>query len=181
MTNNEILRRIRYLNNYDDAKMVSIFALADLEVTPRQIVNWLKKEENRGYQVCRDKEFSSFLNGLIIEKRGVKEGEQPKPEMRLSNNIIFRKLKIALRLESDQILEIMRLAGLPISKHELSAFFRRTDHKHFRLCKDQMLRNFLNGLQMKQKGQTDPKKKPDTRGIKVGATEKETPVSIWKS
>ncbi|NOZ38536.1 MAG: DUF1456 family protein, partial [Gammaproteobacteria bacterium] len=57
--------------------------------------------------------------------------------------------KIALNLKDEDILEIMGLAGLSISKHELSAFFRRPDHKHYRECKDQILRNFLKGMRLK--------------------------------
>jgi len=86
---------------------------------------------------------------LINDKRGKKEGPQPEPEQRLTNNIVFRKLRIALNLKAEDILEIMDLANVSISKHELSAFFRRTDHKHFRECNDQILRNFLKGVQLK--------------------------------
>jgi len=86
---------------------------------------------------------------LINDKRGKKEGPQPEPEQRLTNNIIFRKLRIALDLKAEDVLEIMIMAGLRISKHELSAFFRRPDHKHYRECNDQILRNFLKGLQLK--------------------------------
>jgi uncharacterized protein YehS (DUF1456 family) len=86
---------------------------------------------------------------LINDKRGKKEGPQPDPEQRLTNNIIFRKLKIALDLKAEDVLEIMDLANLRMSKHELSAFFRRPDHKNYRDCKDQILRNFLNGVQLK--------------------------------
>jgi uncharacterized protein YehS (DUF1456 family) len=86
---------------------------------------------------------------LIIDKRGKKEGPQPKPEKHLTNNIIFRKLKIALDLKADDVLDILDLANLRISKHELSALFRRSDHKHYRICKDQILRNFLKGVQLK--------------------------------
>jgi uncharacterized protein YehS (DUF1456 family) len=54
-----------------------------------------------------------------------------------------------LDLKDEDILAILLLADLRISKHELSAFFRRADHKHFRACKDQILRNFLQGVQLK--------------------------------
>ncbi len=75
------------------------------------------------------------------------------PEMKLTNNIIFRKLKIALDLRDDDILAIMKLADLRMSRHELSAFFRKVGHKHYRECKDQILRNFMKGLQVKYKGE----------------------------
>ena len=67
----------------------------------------------------------------------------------LVKNIILRKLKIAFNLQSDEILAVLQLEGFSLSKHELSAFFRKPEHKHYRACKDQVLRNFLQGLQLK--------------------------------
>ncbi len=149
MTNNDALRRIRYIFDFDDSKMIDIFALADYQVTRGQISDWLKKDEDPAFKECDDTQLAIFLNGLIIDRRGKKEGPLPKPEQRLNNNIVFRKLKIALDMQADEILEILGKADMQISKHELSAFFRSTDHKHYRDCKDQILRNFLNGLQLK--------------------------------
>jgi uncharacterized protein YehS (DUF1456 family) len=149
VTNNDILRRIRYIFDFNDAKMIAIFAQAEYKVTREQISNWLKKEDDPAYENCHDKELAIFLDGLINDRRGKKEGPLHQPENNLTNNIIFRKLKIALDLQNDDVLEILALADLRISKHELSAFFRKPDHKHFRLCKDQILRNFLKGLQVK--------------------------------
>jgi uncharacterized protein YehS (DUF1456 family) len=149
VTNNDILRRIRYIFNFNDSKMIAIFGLADHQVTREQISDWLKKDDDPAYQNCSDIQLAIFINGLINDKRGKKEGPQPEPEQRLTNNIIFRKLRIALNLKAEDILEIMGLAGMRISKHELSAFFRKPDHKHYRDCKDQILRNFLKGVQLK--------------------------------
>ena len=149
MNNNDVLRRIRYIFDFSDSKMISIFGQADHEVTREQISNWLKKEDDPDFQPCNDHQLAIFLNGLINDRRGKKEGEQPQPEKRLTNNIIFRKLKIALDLKAEDILEIIDLTNVHISKHELSAFFRKTDHKHYRDCNDQILRNFLNGVQIK--------------------------------
>jgi len=129
--------------------MIAVFGLADHQVTREQISNWLKKDDDPAYQKCSDIQLAIFLNGLINDKRGKKEGPQPEPEQRLTNNIIFRKLKIALNLKAEDVLEIMDLANLRISKHELSAFFRKPGHKHYRDCKDQILRNFLKGVQLK--------------------------------
>ena len=154
MTNNDILRRIRYVFDFNDAKMIALFALAEGTVTREQISDWLKKEEDPSFQECNDTQLAIFLNGLIIDKRGKKEGVVPQPEQQLTNNIIFRKLRIALDLKDDDILEIMSLAGLHISKHELSALFRKAGHKHYRLCKDQILRNFLKGVQLKYRDET---------------------------
>lgn len=149
MTNNDILRRIRYTFDFNDNKMMAIFGLADYTVSREQLSDWLKKEDDPAYKNCSDTQLAIFLNGFINERRGKKDGPQPVPEKELTNNIIFRKIKIALDLKNEDVLNIMSLANLPISKHELSAFFRRVDHKHYRLCKDQILRNFLAGVQAK--------------------------------
>lgn len=149
MTNNDVLRRIRYTFDFDDSKMISIFGLAECTVTREQISNWLKKDDDEAFQELTDEELATFLNGLINEKRGKKEGEQPIPEKRMTNNDIFKKLKIALNLKNDDVLEIMGFAEFELSQHELSAFFRKKGHKNYRICKDQILRNFLQGMQFK--------------------------------
>jgi len=149
MTNNDVLRRIRYTFNFDDTKMIAIFALGGIEVTRAEISDWLKKEDDPDYQTCSDVQLATFLNGLIVDKRGVNDGPQPPPETSLTNNIIFRKLKIALNLQADEVLALVNQADFSMSKHELSAFFRKPGHKHYRECKDQVLRYFLKGVQLK--------------------------------
>ena len=149
MLNNDIVRRIRYTFDYNDAAMISIFAAADHEVTREQVSDWLKKDDDAAFKKCTDRELAVFLNGLINTKRGKKEGVQPEPESRLTNNMIFMKLRIALNYKAEDILEIMESVDFTMSKHELSAFFRKPDNKHYRECKDQILRNFLLGVQQK--------------------------------
>ena len=130
-------------------KWFVVFGLANLEVDPNQISSWLKKDDDPAFQECTDTQLAIFLNGLIIDRRGKKEGPQPEPEHQLNNNIIFRKLRIALDLKAEDVLAILEQRDVCISKHELSAFFRKSGHKHYRDCKDQILRNFLNGIQVK--------------------------------
>jgi len=149
MNNNDVIRRIRYIFDYGDDTMMEIFALADYEVNRETLSNWLKKDDDPNFVGIYDKDLARFLNGFIAYKRGKKEGEQPKPEKTLNNNIILNKLRIALILRSEDMLEILALANLRISKHELSAFFRKPHQNQYRLCKDQILRNFLHGLQIK--------------------------------
>ncbi len=149
MTNNDILRRIRYVFDFNDQKMIQLFAAADHKVTRAEISDWLKKEEDADFKKCTDVKLAIFLNGFINDKRGKKVGLQPEPEKILTNNIIFRKLKIALDLKADDVLALINSADMQLSKHELSAFFRKHSHKHYRECKEQVLRNFLKGLQLK--------------------------------
>jgi uncharacterized protein YehS (DUF1456 family) len=151
MTNNDIMRRIRYTFDFSDSDMIDIFSLAGQKVTRTQICDWLKKEDNPTFISLSDFQLAIFLNGFINNKRGKKEGEEPIPEKTLNNNIIFRKLKIALNLNDDDILDILELSDMRISKHELSAFFRSPNQRQYRPCNDQILRNFLNGMQIKFK------------------------------
>ena len=88
-----------------------------------------------------------FLNGFINFKRGKREGAQPVPEDRLNNNMVFQKLRIALNLKAEDILDIFQLVEFRLSSHELSAFFRKPGNKNYRECRDQILRNFLLGVQ----------------------------------
>ena len=148
MDNNDVLRRVRYIFDFNDAKMISVFGLADHLVSREEVSDWLKREGDPTYQPLSALHLAAFLNGLISDKRGKREGPKPENEKRLSNNMIFMKLKIALNLKAEDVMAILALADVIISKHELSAFFRKTDHKHYRDCKDQILRNFLKGLQL---------------------------------
>ena len=152
MNNNDIMRRIRYTFDFNDTKMIELFASAELTVTRSQISDWLKKDDVEAYQELSDLQLAIFLNGLINDRRGKKEGDQPIPERRLNNNAIFRKLKIALNLKDEDILAILELAGMRISKHELSAFFRNPTQPQFKQCNDQILRNFLQGMQLTYHG-----------------------------
>lgn len=149
MTNNDILRRIRYSFDFSDSKMIDLLSQDDKPVSREQMSDWLKKDDDADFKPCNDTQLAIFLNNLIDDKRGKKEGAQPQLEKQLTNNLILRKLKIALDLRDDGMIEIMDLAGFNISKHELSALFRKPGHKHYRVCKDQILRNFLQGMQKK--------------------------------
>ncbi len=78
----------------------------------------------------------------------------------MSNNDVFKKLRVALMLRDDEIVEILKLADFKISKSELSAFFRKDDHPNYRECGDQILRNFLNGLILHLRGTKENPKNP---------------------
>lgn len=150
MTNNEILRRVKVTFSYNVQTLITFFESVEYQVTPDQVKGWLNKSEDTEVEM-KDVELAAFLNGFINHKRGKKEGEQPVPEEELNNNLIFRKLRIALNLKDTDILGLLKLAGLNFGKSELSAFFRKPTHKHYRYCKDQVLRNFMNGVYLKEK------------------------------
>lgn len=159
MNNNDILRRLRFAMDLNDSKMVGVFREAEVQVTRADISSWLKKDDDPELIDMMNIELASFLNGLINLKRGKKDGPQVEPEKQLTNNMVFRKLKIAFNLIDDDVVSIMALTKVKISKHELSAFFRKADHRNFRKCNDQVLRNFLKGLQIKLRPSSGTPKK----------------------
>lgn len=152
MTNNDILRRLRYTFDLNDNTMIEIFGLGDLRVSRALVSDWMKPEDDPMFVEMFDDELAMFLNGLIIKSRGKKDGPPPMIEQRLNNNVIFRKLRIALAMKDDEVLTVLDLAGMTISKHELSALFRKPGQPQYKRCNDQLLRNFLHGLQLKHKG-----------------------------
>ncbi len=161
MTNNDILRRLRYILNIKDTKIIKILSLVNYQVPLPRVVSWLKKEDNEDFTECSDKDLTAFLDALIIEKRGEKEDStSPKIQAptRLNNNLVFLKLKIAFNLKSDDVLKLLSMANYKISSSELSAFFRKKPHRHYRVCKDQILRKFLKGLQLKYTTPTESTK-----------------------
>ncbi|MGB0166398.1 MAG: DUF1456 family protein [Luteibaculum sp.] len=146
LTTNSILRRLRFTFSLSDGTMQEIFALGEMQVEQEEIKHWLKKDDDPEQAALNHYQLASFLNGFITYKRGPKDGPQPEAEKQLNNNLILRKLKIALNYKDEDILNALEAADFKFSKSELSAFFRKPGHKHYRECKDQFLRNFLVGL-----------------------------------
>ncbi len=149
MTNSDILRRLRFVFNFNDDMMMKLFEFGGKEVSRVEVSNWLKKDDDEDFVGIYDKDLATFLNGLIIDRRGKREGPQPKPEKTLNNNIILRKLKIALAFKDEHIVDTLAKANIRASKHEINAFFRKETQSQYRKCKDQFLRNFIYGLQVK--------------------------------
>jgi uncharacterized protein YehS (DUF1456 family) len=160
MNNNDILRRVRYALDISNPGMIDIFKLSGCSLELPTLLKLLKKEEEEDFISCSNPMLSFFLDGLIIHKRGPREGDDgqpPKPDAALNNNAILKKLRIALDLKEEDMLATMKLAGVVISKSELSALFRNKGHKHYKECGDQFLRNFLQGLTMRNRKVTGEK------------------------
>lgn len=132
MTNNDILRGVRYALDIGDPKMIEIFKQGGHEISRPELSTFLKKEDEEGYINCSDPVFESFLDGLIIQKRGKKETAKDQTKIRvypLTNNAILKKIRIALELKEEDMLGILKLAGVDISKSELTALFRKRGTK----------------------------------------------------
>ena len=150
MTNNDFLRRLRYALNIKDNIMVQIFKKGNIIVTREDVIDYLKKDIDEGFKKLSNNDLISFLDGLIIQKRGKKEDGTPVPKIKVTknnlNNILLRKLRIALAFKSYDMIRIFKLGGIEISEGELSALFRSEDHKNYKECGDKYVRVFLKGL-----------------------------------
>jgi uncharacterized protein YehS (DUF1456 family) len=148
MTHNDVLRSVRYLLDVTDAGLVGIVRLGgDSDVTTNDMAAFLKKEEDEGYRACGDEVMARFLNGLIVYRRGKDESRPPAPiEVPVTNNDVLKKLRVAFELQDKDIIALLERTGLRVSKAELGAFFRRPDHRNYRECGDQFLRNLLKAL-----------------------------------
>ncbi len=151
MNNNAKYRRICHIFDLTDELMIKVFSLGGLKVDRSQVCDWRKKEDDEEYAVLSDKDMGIFLNGFITLKRGKKDGPAPQPDKYMNNNIILRKLKIALNLKSEELVEVFKLGGTEITENVLSSFFRKKDHKQYKGCKDQTIRDLFRGLQAREK------------------------------
>jgi len=148
---NDILRKIRYSLDLKDKEMLQIFKATGQEQQDVKLYTLLKKEDEKEFVLCSQPLLNTFLDGLIIFYRGsLNKPPAPAPKY-LTNNDILRKIRIALMYQEKDMLEVFKLSGMEISKSELSSFFRRKTHKHYKECGDQFLRYFLQGLSFYKK------------------------------
>ncbi|MBM7662162.1 uncharacterized protein YehS (DUF1456 family) [Bacillus mesophilus] len=160
MTNKDILIRLRYALDIRNTEMVEIFKLGDTELSKEEVIKILtksKEEELDENEEISNNMLESFLNGFITFKRGKQEpkpGQPERPELsnECINNVLLKKVKIALSLTTDDILEIFLKAGIIVTKGELGALLRKEGHKNYKECGDNFARNFLKGLAVKYRG-----------------------------
>ncbi len=146
---NDVFRRLRYALGLNNSATISLCKLMDYELDESYLTNMMKREEEDGFMPCRDKILCIFLDALIIKNRGKQDGSQPHyltSGQRLTNNEIMRKIKIAMNYQQDDMLAILESIDFRVSKGELTALFRKPDHRSYRECGDQLLRNFLKGM-----------------------------------
>ncbi|MGG5372574.1 DUF1456 family protein [Enterococcus sp. AZ196] len=160
MNNNDLLLRLRYALDIKDSDIVKAFQLGGMEISREEEQAMLTKvrdqelEENDDFEknvyqkMINNKVLDTFLNGFITLKRGeAKDKPQPQSgEIKHINNVLLKKVKIALALTSEDMLEILAEAGVYPSKGELGAILRKEGHRNFKPCGDNYTRNFLKGL-----------------------------------
>ena len=152
MINNDVLRSLRYLLKTDDTAIAAMIALGGGETTRAEVSAFLLRDDEPGYTVCGNELMAHFLDGLIIHRRGPKDGAPRAPEKGVTNNTVLKKLRVAFELKEDDLIALMAASGFEVSKPELSALFRNPEHKNFRPAGDQFLRNFLKALTARIRG-----------------------------
>ncbi len=171
MNNNEIMIELRDNLDLETTDMAEIFNLGDYEITEDELLKMFKGDEYSSeeetsaavamgeYLKCDNVALESFLNGFIILKRGKqepKEGQSEKPPLAIKsrksvNNVILKKLKIAFSLTNDDMVDLFKGSGIYVSKGDLTTFFRKEGHKHYKRCSDEYLIGFLKGLATQNK------------------------------
>ncbi len=151
MTSNDILRRLCFALRLGDRAMLEMLELAGTVIDNRTFSSYFRQDDEEGFAECPRTVLTALLDGMILKYRGKKDEPsdahaKPKPSTPLDNNMALKKIRIALSLKEEDMLAIMKLAGLEVSRNELSALFRDRGHKNYKECMDQFLRNFLAGL-----------------------------------
>lgn len=144
MTNNDILRRLRYAFNYTNLHVAKVMAHVGEKVELSKIGLWIQREDGLPLS---DKELCQFLDGLIIEKRGARPGSDiPRAQETINRNEILKKLRIALALRDEGVMEVFKNANFVVTKAELGSFFRKEGQRNYTDCPEQVLRKFIHGL-----------------------------------
>ncbi len=156
MITNDVMRQLRYAMNYNDDKMLELLKSKIFNIEKEEYLSFLKKEEEEGFAECPKNVLSEFLDAFIEEKRGVQENKpatvQAANPNALNNNLILRKIRIALELKEEDMLAIFQLGNFRMAKSEISALFRAPSHRNYKKAGDQVLRYFMRGLVKNYRG-----------------------------
>jgi len=144
---NEILYRIQKALNLTTEEMVEAYKLEEFEMEASHLESLLKRSQDDGFRVASYEELGIFLDGLVTLKRGPSPKKANADEaVELTNNLILKKLRIALELKEPETEIIFGLADVELSKQQLASLFRKEGHKNFKECSDELLMAFLDGL-----------------------------------
>lgn len=151
MTNNTILQKIQYALRLEAADILRIYKQIGVILEPKLAIGYFIDTKHENYVKCPHDMLCAFLEGLIIEKRGVNEKSPNAPiisDEPLTNNAIFKKLRVALDFHDEDIRLVLERAKVDTKKIDLSALFRKKGHKHYKACVDSVLESFLIGIRV---------------------------------
>lgn len=144
---NEILYRIKKALNLPTEKMLEAYKLENYKMEASHLESLLKRRLANGFKLASYEELGVFLDGLVALKRGPSPKKTNDDEaVELTNNLILKKLRIALELKEAETEIIFGLADVQLSKQQMASLFRKEGHKNFKECSDELLMAFLDGL-----------------------------------
>jgi len=144
---NEILYRIQQAMNLTTEEMIEAYKLEAYNMETSHLESLLKRRNDIGFILCTYEELGLFLDGLVTLKRGPSPKKANNDEViELTNNLILKKLRIALELKEAETEIIFGLADIELTKQQLASLFRKEGHKNFKACSDELLMAFLEGL-----------------------------------
>ena len=144
---NDILFRIKTALSLENKSIHEAYALVEYEMSQERLENILKKRQDTGYEDATYEELGLFLDGLVLLKRGVSSTPRDEDEIvALSNNLILKKLRVALELKEPELVILFALAEITITKRQIGSLFRKEGGKNFKPCSDELLLAFLEGL-----------------------------------
>lgn len=144
---NEILYRLHKVLQLSIDEMLKAYTLAEYTMERSHLEAMLKRRQDKGFEPCSYEELGVFLDGLIILKRGTSPQKANDGDaVALTNNLILKKLRVALELKEPETELIFNLADVMLSKQELKSLFRKEDHKNFKACSNALLMAFIEGL-----------------------------------
>jgi len=147
MNTNDILYKIQKALKLSSDEMIKAYELAEYKIESEHLDSLLRKRQDKGYKICSFEELGVFLDGLVTLKRGPSPKKQESDKVvELSNNLILKKLRIALELKEAETEIIFSLGEATLSKQQLASLFRKEGHKNFKECSDELLSAFLDGL-----------------------------------
>jgi uncharacterized protein YehS (DUF1456 family) len=147
LNTNDILYQIQKALNLSNEEILKAYELADYTMNAEHLDALLKRRLDKGFELCSYEELGVFLDGLVLLKRGPSPKKQNIDEaVELTNNLILKKLRIAMELKEPETEIIFSLADVALSKQELKSLFRKEGHKNFKACSDALLMAFLEGL-----------------------------------
>ena len=147
MNTNDILYKIQKALNLSQKEILEAYALESHEMSEEHLDTLLKKRQDKTFQHCSYEELGLFLDGLVTLKRGPSPTRSNEDEaVELTNNLILKKLRIALELKEAETEIIFGLGEVALTKQELKSLFRKESHKNFKACPDALLMAFLDGL-----------------------------------
>jgi len=144
---NDILYKISKALHLTPEEILKIYTLENHTMSKEHLEALLKKRVDKGFEACSDEELGLFLDGLVTFKRGASPKRPNDDEaVPLTNNLILKKLRIALELKEPETEIIFGLGDVTLSKQALKSLFRKESHKNFKPCPDALLMAFLEGL-----------------------------------